>query len=168
MSFTASNDYVATLEQHMAEVRQLFTKVYGKVFQFREEMHALLPVSASQLKTLLAFEEGQTYTMGQISSSTMVKNATMTAMIDRLFADELVERVRDTTDRRIVLVKLTEKGARIRKSALTRRRQELGNVLNLLDSDDTAEELLNSLEKAARIIRKVSGESNAGLAEASI
>ncbi len=167
MSITASSDYVATLEQHMAEVRQLFTKVYVKVLLDRKETHAQLPISTPQLKTLLAFQEGRTYTMGQISSSAMVTLPSMTGMIDRLFADEFVERVKDPKDRRIVLVKLTEKGVRVRNNAVTRSRQELGNVLNLLDSDDSTE-LLNSLEKAARIIRKVSGGSNAGSAEASI
>jgi DNA-binding MarR family transcriptional regulator len=49
-------------------------------------------------------------TAGQLSKATGLRPAATTALIDRLVAKGLVERVRDDTDRRQVLVQMTEDG----------------------------------------------------------
>ena len=49
-------------------------------------------------------------TAGQLSKATGLRPAATTAMIDRLVAKGLVERVRNGSDRRQVLVQMTEEG----------------------------------------------------------
>jgi DNA-binding MarR family transcriptional regulator len=51
-------------------------------------------------------------TAGALATATGLRPAATTALIDRLEARGLVERVRDESDRRRVLVRMTEAGAR--------------------------------------------------------
>jgi DNA-binding MarR family transcriptional regulator len=51
-------------------------------------------------------------TAGMLATATGLRPAATTALIDRLEAKGLVERVRDETDRRRVLVRMTEEGMR--------------------------------------------------------
>jgi DNA-binding MarR family transcriptional regulator len=51
-------------------------------------------------------------TAGMLATATGLRPAATTALIDRLEAKGLVERVRDETDRRRVLVRMTDEGSR--------------------------------------------------------
>jgi DNA-binding MarR family transcriptional regulator len=51
-------------------------------------------------------------TAGMLATATGLRPAATTALIDRLEAKGLVERVRDETDRRRVLVRMTDEGMR--------------------------------------------------------
>ncbi len=51
-------------------------------------------------------------TAGVLATATGLRPAATTALLDRLEAKGLVERVRDDSDRRRVLVRMTEEGAR--------------------------------------------------------
>ena len=51
-------------------------------------------------------------TAGVLATATGLRPAATTALLDRLEAKGLVERVRDESDRRRVLVRMTEEGAR--------------------------------------------------------
>jgi DNA-binding MarR family transcriptional regulator len=50
---------------------------------------------------------------GQLAEATALSSAATTTLLDRLEARGLVRRVRDTSDRRRVLVELTEEGRRL-------------------------------------------------------
>ena len=52
-------------------------------------------------------------TVTELAAAAMVTVSTMTIAINRLEGKKLVERVRDTADRRVVRVRLTEAGRRI-------------------------------------------------------
>lgn len=52
-------------------------------------------------------------TAGAITSATMVTSGAITNRVDRMETKGLVERVRDTTDRRTVRIRLTEHGYRL-------------------------------------------------------
>src|SRR5688572_9583845 len=50
---------------------------------------------------------------GQLAEATALSSAATTTLLDRLEARDLVRRVRDTSDRRKVLVEMTEVGQRL-------------------------------------------------------
>jgi DNA-binding MarR family transcriptional regulator len=52
-------------------------------------------------------------TMGELSAKLMVTNGNVTGLIARLAAEDLVERLQDTGDRRIQRVRLSPKGRRV-------------------------------------------------------
>ena len=85
------------------------------------------------LVTIHRFEKG--CTMGMLADETHQCSATMTGIIDRLLKVKLVERARDESDRRLVLVKLTEAGRAILQRALDERLARLRAVMQQLDPE---------------------------------
>ena len=70
-------------------------------------------VTVTEMHTLDAIGTGDPRTVSELATATKVTVSTMTIAINRLEGKKLVERVRDTADRRVVRVRLTEAGRRI-------------------------------------------------------
>ena len=60
----------------------------------------------------------------------------MTEVVDRLVAEGFVERVRDTDDRRVVKVQLTDRGRNAHDGILEARVQELQHIFGGLDEKE--------------------------------
>jgi DNA-binding MarR family transcriptional regulator len=86
---------------------ELFTKELNKIYQ----------VSAPQLHCLLALHENGPLPPSQIARHVMVKSSTVTGIIDRLEQKDLVERLRNSPDRRVITIQLTEAGKELAKNA---------------------------------------------------
>ncbi len=90
-----------------------------------------LKLTVPQFFTLSTLQSlGGTATMGDLSRSTYQVSATMTGIIDRLVRDGLVERQRDTIDRRSVVVALTPSGQELVDQAWGRALGSLDTVLD--------------------------------------
>ena len=143
------------LEDQIAKVRDFFIEFTNRVISF-DSKRLKSDFNLSQLKAMSAFrgDEGKDHTMGELSRNIQVTMPSMTEMIDGLEELGIAERWRDDNDRRVVRVKLTEKGKQMRKEYMARRRQELENIFSKLSVEDW-DELINSLEKASQILQKI-------------
>ena len=143
------------LEDQIAKVRDFFIEFTNRVISF-DSKRLKSDFNLSQLKAMSAFrgDEGKDHTMGELSRNIQVTMPSMTEMIDGLEELGIAERWRDSNDRRVVRVKLTEKGKQMRKEYMARRRQELENIFSKLSVEDW-DELINSLEKASQILQKI-------------
>jgi len=143
------------LENQIAKVRDFFIEFTNRVISF-DSKRLKSDFNLSQLKAMSAFrgDEGKDHTMGELSRNIQVTMPSMTEMIDGLEELGIAERWRDSDDRRVVRVKLTEKGKQMRKEYMARRRQELENIFSKLSVEDW-DELINSLEKASQILQKI-------------
>jgi DNA-binding MarR family transcriptional regulator len=83
-----------------------------------------------------------------------VKKSTMTDMVDRMERDGMAERIRDNTDRRVVKVKLTQKGRKVRGAFLRKRRAEFQTIFSQLSSGEIRQ-FVSYLEKAANVLKKI-------------
>jgi DNA-binding MarR family transcriptional regulator len=63
-----------------------------------------------QMVTLFAIRDAQTCRMSELADITQQSAGTLTGIVDRLIEDNLVGRVRDVEDRRVVQVTLTSVG----------------------------------------------------------
>ena len=77
-------------------------------------------------------------TPGRLLEETMVSSGTMTNRIDRLTANGLVERAADSTDRRMVHVRLTARGRSAVDGAMTDLLELERELLSPLTDDDAA------------------------------
>jgi len=75
-------------------------------------------------------------------------------MVDRLEAEGILKRVRDTSDRRVVNVSLTEKGRKIHATMVGRRREEMSELFGQLGSRDL-NDLVAALRQVSTILRKI-------------
>lgn len=74
------------------------------------------------------FEEGD-MTIGELSSKMYLACSTTTDLIDRMEKNNLVIRIKDTNDRRVVRIHLLEEGARIIDEVIKKRQKYLMEVL---------------------------------------
>jgi len=97
--------------------------------------------------------ESQPVSMGEIHEELHMANSTVTVIVDYLHEAGLVKRKRDTEDRRVVLLEITDKGRKIMESLLEKRQNFMKK--SLLDMEDSAEELAQLLEKLLSKIEEI-------------
>jgi MarR family transcriptional regulator, organic hydroperoxide resistance regulator len=81
------------------------------------------------------FEAGD-MTIGELSSKMFLACSTTTDLVDRMEKTELVERVKDSKDRRVVRIHLLQEGERIIEEVIEKRQQYLQEVLRDFSSDE--------------------------------
>ena len=67
-------------------------------------------INSSQLSCLLALGDFHPISLTSLSKKVSLSPSMMTGIIDQLEKKELAKRVRDSSDRRIILIELTEEG----------------------------------------------------------
>lgn len=97
--------------------------------------------------------ESQPVSMGDIHEELHMANSTVTVIVDYLHEAGLVKRKRDTNDRRVVLLEITDKGRKIMESLLAKRQDFMRKAL--LDMQDSSEELAQLLEKLLKKIEEI-------------
>jgi len=108
-----------------------------------------------ELKGLSSFTDRQgEYTMGELSRNAHLPLSNMSMIIDSLEKKGLALRVRDTKDRRVVKVRLTDKGKKMLAEFVSNREKDLEKILGNLSEEDI-KDLFASLEKAAEILKKI-------------
>ncbi|SFJ43076.1 MarR family winged helix-turn-helix transcriptional regulator [Thermoflavimicrobium dichotomicum] len=104
----------------------------------REILHHF-PITPPQFNALLWLEKEGDLTIGELSQKMYLACSTMTDLIDRMEKNQLVARVRDERDRRVVRIHLLERGSEIIKEVLEARRQYLAEVLSHISEDEAIE-----------------------------
>jgi DNA-binding MarR family transcriptional regulator len=137
--------------------RNFFTDFFNRVIKDTGTIDGFY-FSISQFKTMAAFREDREYRMSELSKNASVTMPSMTEMVDNLERAGIAERIRDSQDRRVIKVRLTEKGKRLRKQFMDKRRHELKNILSNLSRDDRAE-LKYALAKAYTVLQRVNSKN---------
>jgi DNA-binding MarR family transcriptional regulator len=132
------NETVARLE---AALRSLNYLLNFLTRNFLREQGLTLP----RLWALLHLARCRTLTMGELQERLLVSPGSVTALVDGLVADGLVERRRDEEDRRVVKLCLSPAGKATLERVLAFRR---GLVAEVFTPDQDTERLLVRLEEA--------------------
>ncbi|HBW35811.1 MarR family winged helix-turn-helix transcriptional regulator [Desulfosporosinus sp. BICA1-9] len=103
-----------------------------------------MEISALQFNALLTIREFGSLTMGDLCKNLFVACSTATDLADRMERSELVERVRDDKDRRVVKLHLLARGNQVLEAVIAERQNFLGEVLRDY-TDEEYEELLHGL-----------------------
>ena len=119
-------------------------------------------LTTAQIKLLTCFGDKDLHTMTELSTSLAVSMPTMTAMVDRLEAANMVKRERDRVDRRVVQVRLTAAGKKELKKLIHIRKSEMEKILMNLDQKEM-ETFLGSIELVARLLTKARQQRDMGI-----
>ncbi len=144
---------LAEIEMHLIEIRNLFSGLFQNMVMSSKGLMGF-QVNNSQLKAMAAFHEDRQYSMGELCRIANVKMPSMTEVVDRLEAEGFVERVRDTDDRRVVKVQLTDSGKKAHDGILQTRDQELKNIFGCLDDKERGK-LLKALRTVSSTMHRV-------------
>ena len=143
-------------EKKIMEVKAFYIEFFKKTLVMNGKGSGL-DFTLSEIKALTAFRGDREYTMGELSRNAQVAMPSMTEMIDKLENNGLAERFRDINDRRVVKVRLTAKGQRLRKEFMQKRFNDLKKMFSKL-SHRELDELIDSLKRARHILEKVEVE----------
>ncbi len=103
-------------------------------------------ITPPQFVALQWLEELGDITIGELSNRLYLAFSTTTDLVDRMEKNELVKRMRDENDRRVVVVHLLEKGERIIQEVIEKRQQYLQEMLVGFNEQEVAQ-LSSYLEK---------------------
>jgi len=111
------------------ELEEAFRRSNTIIYRRGQALLAEMGISNPQFNTLLALYEFGPLTMGDLGKYLYTACSTATDLADRLEREGLVERIRDSKDRRIVRMHLLEKGRQIVEVILQERYRLLEEVL---------------------------------------
>ena len=151
-------DAIHDFEKKIMEVKDFYIEFFKKtlVLNGRGGAHDF---TLSEIKALAAFRGDREYTMGELSKNAQVAMPSMTEMVDKLEGHGMAERYRDAKDRRVVKVRLTPEGKRLRKEFMQKRLSDLKRIFGRL-SNAELDELISSLKKARLILEKLEIEQD--------
>ena len=145
---------IQDIDYQMYVIRDFLDAFYDKTI-FKSRRAADTELSPSAIKFLFAFaDERSAYPIGALGEYSRVKKSTMTDMVDRMERDGMAERIRDKEDRRVVKVKLTPKGKKVRKEFLRKRRAEFQSIFSQLTPAEIRQ-FVSCLEKASMLLKKI-------------
>jgi DNA-binding MarR family transcriptional regulator len=141
-----------TSENIVANIEKDLRYIAGIIKQKGREMLTNYKITPPQFVALQwLFEDGD-MTIGELSTKMYLAFSTTTDLVDRMEKNQLVVRVKDPSDRRVVRIHLLEEGERIIDEVIKKRQVYLEEVLK----DFSAEEiqiLQSSLMKLHHVMR---------------
>ncbi len=123
-----------TIKNIIYSIRRLMQA--GEIYT--KELNRKNQISIPQLNCLLVLFEKGTLPPSQIARQIMVNSSTVTGIIDRLEQKKLVRRVRNTIDRRLIYIELTEAGETLAQHAPPPLQHKIMSGLSQLTPDQIA------------------------------
>lgn len=134
------------VDRHVSEIEELLRNV-GTILKKRgRDILSNFDITPPQLDALMVLREFGELTMGELCQKMFLACSTATDLIDRMERNGLIERVRDTADRRVIRLRVLTKGSGVIDEVLEARRHYLSTILAEIDVADK-ERLIQSLEQ---------------------
>ena len=136
-------------------------QVSGRIFDRLLKNAGLGSINSGQGRILFALWQEDGIPISTLSSRTQLEKSTLTAMLDRLEADGLLERVASRDDRRKILIRSTGKNRRLESKYLSVSRAMAGifygdwGKTEIRGFELKLKELLDNLMQEERRVRSV-------------
>jgi DNA-binding MarR family transcriptional regulator len=135
-----------SIDRHVVEIEDLLRSVGNMLKKRGRDILGNFDITNPQFDALLVLRDYGELTMGELCAKMFLACSTATDLIDRMERNGLIERVRDTADRRVIRLKVLAKGNQIIDEVLEARRSYLATILAELDVADK-ERLIQSLDQ---------------------
>lgn len=134
-----SFESVALLEKELRYISHL-------IKQKGREILSNYTITPPQFVALQWLHESGDMTIGDLSTKMYLAFSTTTDLVDRMEKNDLVQRVRDENDRRVVRIHLLSEGERIIEEVIEKRQNYLRDIMEDFNQDEAAH-LLTNLQK---------------------
>jgi MarR family transcriptional regulator, organic hydroperoxide resistance regulator len=144
-----ANEYlenIATIEKDMRYISGIIKQKGREILS----NYTMTPPQFVALQWL--FEEGD-MTIGELSNKMFLAFSTTTDLVDRMEKNQLVQRVKDPNDRRVVRIHMLEEGKRLIDEVIKKRQGYLQEVLNEYTTEDI-EELKKNFMRLHQVMRE--------------
>ena len=103
-------------------------------------------ITSPQFNALLTLSDHPNITMGDLCEKLFLACSTATDLIDRMEKNGFLERARDSQDRRVIRLSISEKGRDVINEVIAARQRYVASILEKLTDEET-EQLRDSLDK---------------------
>ena len=118
------------------EIELTLRQIAKEVRRKGREILSDFAITPPQFDALNYLNEFGDLTIGELSGKLYLAYSTTTDLVDRMERNDLVERVRDTNDRRVVRLHMKDKGRDLIQRVLVVRREHLAKALLHVPEDD--------------------------------
>ena len=136
---------VALLEKELRYISHL-------IKQKGREILSNYTITPPQFVALQWLHEFGDMTIGDLSTKMYLAFSTTTDLVDRMEKNELVQRIRDEQDRRVVRIHLLPEGERIIQEVIFKRQEYLREILVEFNEKEVVD-LLNNLQKLHELMK---------------
>lgn len=134
-----SSESIAILEKELRYISHL-------IKQKGREILSNYTITPPQFVALQWLHESGDMTIGDLSTKMYLAFSTTTDLVDRMEKNELVKRIRDENDRRVVRIHLLPEGERIIQEVIVKRQDYLREITGEFDETEF-EQLSKNLQK---------------------
>lgn len=145
-----SPDVKADVDQVLEAIIYLSTETR----RVTKELARRANVTGPQLTVVKLLETIGDLSLSELSDKIRAQNSTVTGIVDRMEREGLAQRVRSTEDRRVVRIRLTDKGAKLAREIPVEPMEILRTALGGLTAAETRE-LLRLMTKVAQRIGNI-------------
>lgn len=128
--------------------------LYTESRRVTKELARQVELTGPQLTVLKMLEGMGDISLSELSERIRAQNSTVTGIIDRMEREALVVRTRSTEDRRVVHIKLTDKGSKIARAIAVEPMEIFRGALESLSPAETRD-LMKILTKIARRVQSI-------------
>jgi MarR family transcriptional regulator, organic hydroperoxide resistance regulator len=145
------------LEKYISRLQQSFYSTMKKLGPALSD-HLEEGLTSEQFFILKLLNNKSRFTASELAEEFGVKPSAITAMVDRMLKNDFVTRERDEKDRRVVYIRISEKGKIVFSKSENKRNQIMERYMSQLDPIDL-ENLVIGIEKLAAIVQETEEES---------
>lgn len=137
------------MRERTVRIEENLRRVCFKIKKKGREILNDVEITPPQFEALqhLIFEENMT--IGELSSKMFLACSTVTDLLDRMERNDLVKRVKDENDRRIVRITVLPKGHELLEKVMENRRSYVEGILSDLD-----EKTIDQIDKSFELFNK--------------
>ncbi|MBM7562394.1 MarR family winged helix-turn-helix transcriptional regulator [Fusibacter tunisiensis] len=123
------------MRERTVRIEENLRRVCFKIKKKGREILNDVEITPPQFEALqhLIFQENMT--IGELSSKMFLACSTVTDLLDRMERNDLVKRVKDENDRRIVRIVVLDKGHELLEKVMENRRSYIQDILDGFDED---------------------------------
>jgi DNA-binding MarR family transcriptional regulator len=142
------------IKPEVHSILEAIVYLYTESRRVTKEVARRAELTGPQLTVLKVLEGVGDLSLSELSERIRAQNSTVTGIIDRMEREGLVVRARSTEDRRVVHIRLTEKGAKIAREISVEPMEVFRTALGSLSPTETRD-LLRILTKIAQRVQSI-------------
>jgi DNA-binding MarR family transcriptional regulator len=140
------------LKHDVDQILEAILYLYTESRRITKDLARTVDLTGPQLTVLKMLEAVEDLSLSELSDRIRAQNSTVTGIVDRMEREGLVVRARSEEDRRVIKIKMTDKGARIARAIDVAPMEVFRGALEGLGPGETRE-LLKILTKIARRVQ---------------
>lgn len=137
------------MNERTIRIEENLRRVCYKIKKKGREILNDVDITPPQFEALQYLINDENMTIGELSAKMYLACSTVTDLLDRMERNELVKRVKDENDRRIVRIFVLPKGHELIKLVMENRINYIESIINELD-----ESVINSIDESFKIFNE--------------